>query len=229
MSIETLILYGSRARGDQDEMSDVDLFAITNSGAYSMIVKNKTNLAAYPFELASQMAENGDIFLLHILEEGKVIYDSGSKFETLKSNFRYKETYEEEIKNASDLGWLIVRHASQATNITLINRRIAWCVRTVLIAKSVEQRYPRFAATALAEFAKDSNVIGLIKIKNENSLSNSILRVFEQFLRTHGTPPPQWLNGGSISSYLSELTRTNNIVGIKTANALMTAAEDFGY
>ena len=228
MSILALALYGSRAREDNDENSDVDIFALSTEPTYRMIIQSKLNIACYPESLAMKRAHEGDLFILHITKEGKIIYDTSANFQILKSEFRYKENYAKEITDASELGWMLVNIAKNLSNYTLLNRRIAWCVRTILIAKSAEQKEPCFSAHDLCNFSGKSCVYILIKNKNNDSFDETIIKSFRNFLDIFGTQPTILAQSPDISAYQNHFKMTNNIIGLKTTVLLeRDSADDF--
>lgn len=218
MNISTLVLYGSCARGDNNSTSDVDLFALTTSDDYRMVVKSKINLAMYPKSLAIDMAKRGELFMLHIVEEGKPLIDLNGEFRSLRESFVYRKSYAHEISNAGGLGWAIRRFGSSVRNQALVNRRIAWCVRTVLIAKAAEEEKAIFSAEALTHFAADDEVRHLILNKNEDRLQTSIYPIFERFLLKWTGPPPL-LERETVDAYQALFKNQKNIVGLKTFKA----------
>ncbi|HFS2635732.1 TPA: nucleotidyltransferase domain-containing protein, partial [Escherichia coli] len=102
MDIKSLVIYGSTARGDQTEASDVDMFAIYDGLHYKMIVKGKLNIAMYPVALAKKIMEGGSLFALHLKEEGLPIFNE-ELFESISSSFKYKENYSDDIDTATKL------------------------------------------------------------------------------------------------------------------------------
>lgn len=229
MSIHSFVLYGSCARDDHDKDSDVDIFALSTEPAYRMIIHNKLNIACYPESLAIERAKGGDLFLLHIFNEGKVVYDTDGIFSKLKSEFQFKENYAQEIRNASNIGWLLVNTANSLSNCTLLNRRIAWCVRTILIAKSAERRTPCFSAQALKEFSGKPYVYALIKNKNNNHYDERIISEFRDFIEAFGTEYPFKNQDGSIQDYQELFLATENTIGLKTIGFLERDSVDDSY
>lgn len=220
MTILSLVLYGSCARSDNHKDSDVDLFAITTDPHYRMIVDKKINIANYPEQLAMKRASAGDLYFLHIVHEGRRIYDTGQFFDQLKDAFRYKENYSAEIKNAVELGWLLLRFSDQISNITLLNRRIAWCVRTILIAKSAEARTPKFSAKDLADLLNFKHTELLIKNKSQDKINLKTLSYFEEFLNDMNETIPSELIKLPLNEANKYFIRSNNVVGAKTFNLI---------
>lgn len=227
--LETLILYGSAARDDLKSHSDVDLFGIGAQHDYSMTVKKRVNLALYSMHDSLQMAKSGELFMLHIIKEGKVLYDSKSNFQKLKISFEYKSQYDKEIKFATELGWALVYHGKYSDNSIILNKRIAWCVRTILIALSAEQRDPKFSARELSKFSGTSNVEELIELKNKNVIKKSNERKFSDFLLAFGSTHPEWMEKSDLSTILTHFMEDKNVVGVQTMKRLSSGSGDFGY
>ena len=85
-SPERIILFGSYARGDANEDSDVDLFIILPFEGKSYYKATEIRSQAQPdfgVELVVRTPEDvkrrlalGDFFLLNIMEEGRALYES---------------------------------------------------------------------------------------------------------------------------------------------------------
>jgi predicted nucleotidyltransferase len=83
---ERIILFGSYARGDADEDSDVDLLVIMpfeGTGARKATEIRKRTRPGFPIDLIVRTPETvrerielGDFFLREAVEEGKVLYDA---------------------------------------------------------------------------------------------------------------------------------------------------------
>nr|WKF55579.1 hypothetical protein HUO10_000023 [Paraburkholderia busanensis] len=227
MAILSLALYGSRARHDEDAQSDVDLFAISDDDQYQMIVQSKTNIASYPRELALERAKQGDLFMLHIVSESKTLYDTNNELLTLKNSFVFKNSYLPEIKFASDIAHMLIDHANTSNNYSFINKRIAWCVRTILIAQAANERLSIFSAARLAEFSKSPLTLPLIKGKNNNEFKSNALRDFGLFITQFGTAESLQRHQKSLSDYSDLFSKSQNIMGTKTLTMLQNSAEDF--
>ncbi|MDN7934976.1 nucleotidyltransferase domain-containing protein [Burkholderia metallica] len=229
MSILALALYGSRARADQNPDSDVDLFAITSETDYRMIVRNNINIACYPRDLAHTRAENGDLYMLHIVRESKDLFDYTGELSKLRDKFKFKPNYESEIQMASDLAWFILDAESIFRNYTLFNRRIAWCVRTILIALSAEARKPVFSARQLGELTGSLETVILIENKDSDQHDPITTKYLNNFLNTFGRPRPLFTEPSAIDGYAAHFVRSNNVMGIKTISALRVNSVGNGY
>ncbi|WP_366919240.1 nucleotidyltransferase domain-containing protein [Burkholderia seminalis] len=229
MSILALALYGSRARADQNPDSDVDLFAITSETDYKMIVRNNINIACYPRDLAHTRAENGDLYMLHIVREAKDLFDYTGELSKLRDKFKYKSNYELEIQLASDLAWFILDTEKTFRNYTLFNRRIAWCVRTILIALSAEARAPVFSARQLGELAGSLETVALIENKDSEQYDPITAKHLNNFLITFGRSRPLLTEPTTLDGYAAHFSRSNNVMGTKTISALRVNSTGNGY
>lgn len=219
MSISALALYGSRARNDHAEGSDTDLFAITTDANYKMVVEGKLNIACYPKEQAFSRAEGGDLFFMHIVNEGTPIYDLGGDFREVKNRFKYKATYSKEIEAATNLGYALIKNQKNVNNFLFFNKRLVWCVRTMLIARTAERREPVFSAHALALKFEDRRISEVINIKSSPTYERRTYTLAQELFKNYGST----LSDDIPSNYedLIEFFKSSkNEVGIKTAKLL---------
>ncbi|CAN0622103.1 Polbeta domain-containing protein [Burkholderia multivorans] len=227
MAILSLALYGSRARRDEDEDSDIDLFAISDDSEYRMIIEGNTNIASYPRPLAFERAENGDLFMLHIVSESRALYDPRGDLINLKREFKFRSNYDAEIQFASDIAWMLVDHAHTSDNFSFINRRIAWCVRTILIARAANLRLPIFSAKDLAEFSGSELTLPLIKSKGCIGPRTESIEELKAFIGRFGKKMPARQDSLSLHDYAHIFAESKNVMGNKTLLMLQSTAEDF--
>ena len=82
---EKIILFGSAARGDADEFSDIDIIVIketgerfvkrlVEAGSYLTLPRHVDIFVYSPEELEAMVAE-GNPFILGALRDGKIIYE----------------------------------------------------------------------------------------------------------------------------------------------------------
>jgi predicted nucleotidyltransferase len=227
MTISAMLLYGSHARGDEDIFSDTDLLLISEDDRPQHVQKGHLSTSIYPLEDLLTRARQGDLFVCHIAREAKAIYDPSDQLGLLRQHFVLRASYEQEILHASDLGWFIVDFGRESHLQSLLNRRIAWCVRTILIAKSAELKRPVFSAAELAEFAQSGDVLRLIKNKETDRADPEALAMLRNFLLAFGSVRFQ----GAVASYgayLKQFSDTSNSVALSLIKA-EAASETFGY
>lgn len=113
-NILSIILYGSRARKDHDESSDLDICILTKERqaeeirleeieeVVAPLQPTKITTTCYSDLLVDSMLEHGSLFLWHLKLEGKVLY--GEDYFTSKiSRLKKFETHQDEIKYHSEL------------------------------------------------------------------------------------------------------------------------------
>lgn len=184
MSILAAALYGSRARGDQSENSDTDILLITDDGQIQHKSASNLSLSFYPLSDLRNRAQEGDLFLYHVLSEGNVLYDPLSLFAELKDGFQFKSSYDSEIDSANEIAWFITKCSDELLSSPLLPKRIAWCVRTILISLSANRGSPVFSLERLDQFHEGHNVLSLIRAKDAQSISQNLIADFETFLKS---------------------------------------------
>ncbi|MDO9370028.1 MAG: nucleotidyltransferase domain-containing protein [Sphingopyxis sp.] len=185
MSVSCIILYGSRARGDHRRESDVDLLGVVDSASISRTPAMRgANLHLYPFDYLVEKAKSGDLFLLHITQEGKALYDSFGIFRSLKDSFSYKEEYKEDILEGTSIAMFLNSSPSSLKKLNA-RKRMIWALRTILIGYAASRRVPIFSSKGLEEY---SGVVGLKKvIDGKNTVSQTdMIDVAEQVINRFG-------------------------------------------
>jgi len=220
MSVLSLALFGSHARGDGDASSDVDILAIEDLGTLKTKSEGSANFAFYPFDFLLNLSRNGDLFMLHIVSESKVIYDPLGLLSRISNEFKYRDSYLDDISKASEIGWLLIDKAT-VIPANILNRRIAWCVRTILIAQAAELRMPIFSASGLANFSKWPDAMTLIKSKGSSDFSGANIWIFERFIERFGDSKPDWHQSVSLEERLRLFRNARNSLGVKTIRELL--------
>ncbi|NTA13802.1 nucleotidyltransferase domain-containing protein [Agrobacterium tumefaciens] len=218
MTISAMFLFGSHARGDEDIYSDTDLLLISQDDRPQHVQKGHLSTSIYPLEDLLKRARDGDLFVCHIAREAKAIYDPSDQLNLLRDHFVLRASYQQEIGHASDLGWFIVDFGQDSRLQSLLNRRIAWCVRTILIAKSAELKRPVFSAVELAAFAESGDVFKLIKNKETDRADPEALAMLGNFLLAFGAARFQ-PDASSYGGYVKRFSDTSNSVALSLIKA----------
>lgn len=216
MSISAVALFGSRARGDALPDSDVDLLLISTERRTRHAALGNISLYLYPWAQLLRKAAAGDLFVCHIVREARALHDPEDRLGALGQAFRFKESYADEIGQASDLGWYIARNFRNMPG-TVATKRIAWCVRTILIAKTAEEHRPLFAANELMHFSGSTDVGELIAQKDDSEPSLGSIALLGDFLRQYGHTDP--VPDGNPTSYRSRFKKKRNKVALQTVRA----------
>jgi predicted nucleotidyltransferase len=217
MPVIAAALFGSRARGDHEPHSDTDILFVTCDKYPRHVVRDNLSISSYSSEYLTEKARSGDLFLCHIATEAKLLYDDADNFSRIVDAFTYKASYEYEIRCATELGTFLVHYGLEFTSGLEVNRKIAWCVRTILIAKSAEVRQPVFSPTALAGFAGSQDVLQLIRQRSDGRVSQDMLARFFDFLWQWGAPD---IERGKLQSedYYKVFSISDNKLGLQTYN-----------
>ena len=156
----SLVLYGSRARGDHRHASDVDLLGIVEGGPIRrQTAERGVNLHLYPLGSLIKKAQQGDLFVLHLVTEGRVLHDTALAFAQAKEAFAYREGYRHEVRNATAVVRYLLSNR-EALEKKRARARLIWGIRTMLVASAAERREPVFSSASLEKFA------GLVGLKN---------------------------------------------------------------
>lgn len=217
-SVIGIALFGSRARADHSETSDVDLLLWTSDGRAQHFKQGMLSLSFYSQSELLKRAADGDLFASHLAHEAVAVWDPRGLLEELRAAFRPKPSYTETVRKAEDLGYYLLLN-TQLIEPALLNRRIAWVVRTILIARMLEQSKLTFAPTELMQGLRAYDIFPLLAAKDDQDVDQARLDLFEGFLRrwgVRGQPP------AAAPDYEELFRATGNSFGLKT---IRSAAE----
>ena len=71
---DAIMVFGSAARGDSDKHSDIDVLVLRRGTSFSER-RGQYNIAYYSPAHLRQMAENGSLFVRHLLDDGQILED----------------------------------------------------------------------------------------------------------------------------------------------------------
>ena len=214
MPAVAILLFGSLARADQSKKSDTDLLIVTLNDETRHVSFGHLSFFIYPWSILEANARNGDLFVSHLVQEAKPLFDPDGYLLKLKEAFRFRSDYRIEIAHATDLGWYLTRYGDDL-NSHLQVKRALWCIRTILIARGAERRAPVFAPQLLAKQTRSTAGRDLLthrhsindKVKVRNSLrlfleKEKILDPFNEQADRH--------------TFVERFRTTGNIVALKT-------------
>lgn len=182
--MKALALFGSTARCEREIDSDIDLLGVYDKDIIHHSSESIVNLYLYPEQILIEKMVSGDLFALHLVKESLPIY--GEEYlKEIYSNFKYKESYSYEINIALFIGNILINNYPSITNKLTANKKLAWCLRTIIIAISAQDRNPIFSKKHLSEYIKLSTikskeVLFLINSKNiKHSLPIELLEKYD--------------------------------------------------
>lgn len=209
-----VLLFGSRARNDHENASDVDLLYVCNETAPRHVSAGKTSMFFYPWKKLLADAVAGDLFVGHIAFEGRAYSDPNNLLGRLRAAFQFKPNYETEIDHAADLGWFIIRYPEQLKP-SLRAKRMIWCVRTILIARLAERGQLVFAPKQLAELARSKAARELLEERRRRRTDDKMMRNLSKFLVTEADTQ-RWHRTASLDDFVQRFRDTSNDVALKT-------------
>jgi hypothetical protein len=181
VSIVAALLFGSLARNDSAFGSDTDLLMISMLDETRHVSIGHLSLFLYPWEKLERDAREGDLFVCHLVYEAKPLLDPHGYLPSMKQTFCFRESYQSEIARAVEFGWYLAAYGGDL-NPALLAKRALWCVRTILIARSAEQRTPIFAPSRLAEGTHSPAGQYLLRRRRDKRASNETQRLLRKFL-----------------------------------------------
>ncbi|MCB8884017.1 nucleotidyltransferase domain-containing protein [Acidisoma cellulosilytica] len=212
--VRAVLLFGSRARGDNERNSDTDILLIAPPGRPQHCSFGQLSMFFYPWSKLLADASNGELFVCHLTREAKPIYDPEGRLDRLRASFKLRTSYSHDINRASDLGWFLERHAD-ALAAAVVARRIVWCVRTILIARTAERGVPVFSPTELAETTSSNPGREILLARHQHRADAPMRCHFSQFLTEEGCLPPL-AREADPTDYKDYFRRTKNEVAIST-------------
>ena len=142
---KALFLYGSYARGDAQDTSDVDVLQVTpaHTGPYAV---GRFNITCYTFDQLLRLARRGGLFARHLVEEALPLADPQDLLGTLKSAYVALQTYHgvrNEVCGCAPL--LDVEESEFNENVEGLSSLVSYLVRTHLYASAFDQGARSFA------------------------------------------------------------------------------------
>ena len=214
MPVVATLLFGSVARSDNAEGSDTDLLMVNLDDETRHISVGHASIFMYPWLRLKLDAEEGDLFACHLALEAKAIFDPEGYLPKLKESFRFKSNYQSEIARATELGWFLARFGEDL-NPALQAKRILWCVRTILIARSAELRDPIFAPGLLAERTKSVAGRELLSKRHDRRDDEALRYSLREFLKEETTVESFHEQAGR-AAFARRFRETSNKVALQT-------------
>jgi hypothetical protein len=183
--IISLVLFGSRARGDHRLNSDVDMLGVVEGGAIKdEVAVRGASFYRYPLNYLRERSECGDLFVLHLVSEGRILHDTGGLFADICHRFTYKLTYEAEIREASAIALYII--SRKGHNLSKkVRKRLVWAFRTIIIANAAQQKRAVFSSSDLQEYAKIDGIKEAIDRRNTIE-ADTLVRITKKVVSDFG-------------------------------------------
>jgi predicted nucleotidyltransferase len=186
---ECLILFGSYSRGDSKDRSDIDILQVSDDNLKSYSV-DRYNFSVYDRKKLVRMANDSNLFILHLIKEGKVIFGNENFLSFLKSTFIVKENYNhfrDEILIAAKL--LDVKSELEySIHWKEYNKIFCFLFRSFLYAYLYDRDELEFSIDAVSEKLNDLRIKNVLDIKNDTFPRYSYYlkgkKLFEEYSET---------------------------------------------
>jgi hypothetical protein len=165
-----ILLYGSRARGDFDANSDIDLLVVCERSG-----KNKSvgivNASCY--SLDQYASARGTLFGFHLFRDSALLHDSGS-VQAITQNFAEIDLTRlwRRVGNLASL--LTLPDSELQKNIEGFIRHARYVLRTAKYAQAIEAGSPCFSVKELALRSKDPELEELLSSNKSRQTAPSL-------------------------------------------------------
>lgn len=215
-----VLLFGSMARGDGSETSDIDLLVSEEKGIIKTERTGRIEVQYTPQKHLMEMSVRGELFAIHLAHEAKVIADPAGFFEYFRKSLVVKSSYTKERESASALASYLLKRKPSTTQIYIRNKRVAWCVRTILISLLVEKGEVVFSPIQLQEIYPSDNIKILLNARKVRTKIPGYNAALRWFLNEYG-------EGDFVRQGLKELRKSfelqDNKVAKSTIRSLSTS------
>jgi len=148
MRFESVLLYGSCARGDDQPHSDVDVLVIDATQPLRIDVPARFSVSFYTPEHFRAMAHRGSLFVLHLREEARILVDKKALIPPLLSEWVPPDYHR--LREGMCAAATVLETACQSVTPALLRRAALYVVRSVLYAECARRGRPSFAMSAVA-------------------------------------------------------------------------------
>lgn len=182
----TIIIFGSYSRGDYDDNSDIDILEITNQKK-SPHSEDKFNFSPYTIQELVEMAKLGNLFVLHLIQDGKVLRGDFNLLNKLSDVFIKRKNYNSYRKELVDTASILDVSAKYYDE----NRKgyfglLLYLFRSYLYSLMYDDKnVVKFSIKDLALYFNDIKIIECFNRKHQKTVSyNDFLTcklVFEKY------------------------------------------------
>jgi hypothetical protein len=182
-----LFLYGSHARGDAQEASDVDILQVTptHSAPYAI---GRVNVTCYTLEQLLRLARQGALFARHVVEEALPLADPSDLLGTLRSAYVSPSDYrgvKREVCGCAPL--LDVTELQFSENAKGVSSLVSYLIRTYLYATAFDHGAESFAMGPVLDLLgqqRASLILSNLRLHHSVSAFAEARALFEELTET---------------------------------------------
>lgn len=150
-SYESIYLFGSQARGDHSDKSDIDILIVTRKYEKAFNV-DKYGISPYTIEQLVRLANDGSLFVLHLIKES-IFLEGVDCMQIISSKFikplQY-DFYRAQLRNATAL--LDIDNIFFYENCDKILRIQKFILRSYIYSLSVDNMFLNFNINSALEY-----------------------------------------------------------------------------
>lgn len=186
----SVVLYGSYARGDSTDASDIDVLQIDDArpGRYS---DGRLSAVLYTRDQLLEMSRAGALYILHVKTEGVILRDDEGYVRQVLDAYVEPSSYAGVISKvrdtsaALDIEWYEFNRHPQAANRVALH-----LLRTVLYASCAEIGKPTFAISRVASLLGDTEIAECYAASKGDARSWSLFLACKALLERYLGPLP---------------------------------------
>jgi hypothetical protein len=187
-TVTSMMVFGSFARGDASTTSDIDVLALSMQRSLPKRI-GRVNISFYDEGTLRSMAKRGDLFVLHLRNEGKILRDVEGRLQACLTSYLAPPNYDgvrvmlREVANLLDASDSDYRNRWKQYNDLVI-----YLLRTALYVQFAELGEPVFSLPVIVERIGRPELRLALKLKaalNPDFATFKVAReLVEEFLRT---------------------------------------------
>jgi hypothetical protein len=207
-----LFLYGSHARGDAHEGSDVDILQVTPTHTAPYAV-GRVNVTCYTLDQLLRLARKGSLFARHLIEEAVPLVDPSDLLGVLKSAYTRPPDYHGVMREVCGCAPLLdVADFQFYENAGGLSSLVSYLIRTYLYAAAFDRHGESFALGHVLELLGQQRASAILsKVRSRQSISAFVeARAF--FEQLTGTVCKR--KEGSVEAFIVNASASNELAMI---------------
>ena len=200
-----LMLFGSKARGDDNDLSDTDILQVRTEFGESYKT-GRFAVSVYTPESLVDAAERGSLFILHLKIEGVILSDSTGILANCIAQYIVPSSYEPflaDLRIASNL--LNISDSFYQSKWRQCNHLALFVLRSSLFARAAANGRPTFSIAAISAIENDYRILQAHQInystKSDISAFRRCASLAMEYLNTSFIAPLDSAQAISLGTY----------------------------